>query len=174
MKLQRGQGRSGPSPNLVCVVADDPKEQKPFQPLQAVQQFAAHVQSQIREKFDKGKPNAEPAKESVTDAVAAATSASGTKPSDSQNQARSLVSSLSSKGFVLARSSQLSESTNAKEVSEAATISKEELGRSTWTMLHTLAVQYPETPTKQQQNDVKTLVNQTGFICSFILVAVHE
>ena len=166
MKLQRGQGRSGPHPNLVCVVADDPKEQKPFQPLQAVQQFAAQVQSQIREKFDKGKPSAEPAKESVTDAVAAATSASGTKPSDSQNQARSLVSSLSSKGFVLARSSQLSESTNAKEVSEAATISKEELGRSTWTMLHTLAVQYPEIPTKQQQNDVKTLVQQNGF-CVF-------
>lgn len=37
-------------------------------------------------------------------------------------------------------------------------VSKEELGRATWTFLHTLAGQFPEHPTKQQQKDVKTLV----------------
>eukprot|EP00898_Chlorokybus_atmophyticus_P001282 jgi/Chlat1/2154/Chrsp17S02731 len=35
---------------------------------------------------------------------------------------------------------------------------KEELGRSTWTLLHTLAAQFPERPTKQQQRDAKELI----------------
>lgn len=37
-------------------------------------------------------------------------------------------------------------------------ISKEELGRSTWTMMHTLAAQWPQQPTLQQQKDLDTLV----------------
>jgi len=36
-------------------------------------------------------------------------------------------------------------------------ISKEELGRATWTLLHTLAAQFPDKPTKQQKRDVKEL-----------------
>ncbi|KAH6794944.1 Erv1/Alr family protein [Perilla frutescens var. hirtella] len=35
---------------------------------------------------------------------------------------------------------------------------KEELGRATWTFLHTLAAQYPEKPTRQQKKDVKELM----------------
>ncbi|CAH9118862.1 unnamed protein product [Cuscuta europaea] len=35
---------------------------------------------------------------------------------------------------------------------------KEELGRATWTFLHTLASQYPEKPTRQQKKDVKELM----------------
>lgn len=37
-------------------------------------------------------------------------------------------------------------------------VSKEELGRATWTLLHTLAAQFPDRPTKQQQKDVKELM----------------
>jgi FAD-linked sulfhydryl oxidase len=37
-------------------------------------------------------------------------------------------------------------------------VSKEELGRATWTLLHTLAAQFPEKPTKQQKRDVKELM----------------
>jgi hypothetical protein len=39
-----------------------------------------------------------------------------------------------------------------------AGVSKEELGRATWTFLHTLAAQFPEKPTRSQQKDVKTMV----------------
>ncbi|CAN1288986.1 FAD-linked sulfhydryl oxidase ERV1, partial [Linum perenne] len=41
---------------------------------------------------------------------------------------------------------------------KAAPVSKEELGRATWTFLHTLAAQYPENPTRQQKKDVKELM----------------
>ncbi|CAO2842083.1 unnamed protein product [Amaranthus hypochondriacus] len=37
-------------------------------------------------------------------------------------------------------------------------VTKEELGRATWTFLHTLAAQYPEHPTRQQKKDVKELM----------------
>lgn len=36
--------------------------------------------------------------------------------------------------------------------------SKEELGRATWTFLHTLAAQYPVHPTRSQERDVKKMV----------------
>lgn len=37
-------------------------------------------------------------------------------------------------------------------------VSKEELGRATWTLLHTVAAQFPDKPTKQQKQDVKELM----------------
>lgn len=37
-------------------------------------------------------------------------------------------------------------------------VSKEELGRATWTLLHTLGAQFPDKPTKQQKRDVKELM----------------
>ncbi|KAK5770553.1 FAD-linked sulfhydryl oxidase ERV1 -like protein [Gossypium arboreum] len=40
-----------------------------------------------------------------------------------------------------------------------APVTKEELGRATWTFLHTLAAQYPERPTRQQTKDVKQLMS---------------
>ncbi|XP_027160609.1 FAD-linked sulfhydryl oxidase ERV1 isoform X2 [Coffea eugenioides] len=40
----------------------------------------------------------------------------------------------------------------------AGPVTKEELGRATWTLLHTLAAQYPEKPTRQQKKDVKELM----------------
>ncbi|XP_044508105.1 FAD-linked sulfhydryl oxidase ERV1-like [Mangifera indica] len=42
--------------------------------------------------------------------------------------------------------------------SSAAPVTKEELGRATWTFLHALAAQYPEEPTRQQKKDVKELM----------------
>lgn len=38
-------------------------------------------------------------------------------------------------------------------------VSKEEVGRATWTFLHTLAAQYPERPTRQQKRDAKELID---------------
>ncbi|KAL9174288.1 hypothetical protein ABFS82_02G042500 [Erythranthe guttata] len=35
---------------------------------------------------------------------------------------------------------------------------KEDLGRATWTFLHTLAAQYPDKPSRQQKMDVKELM----------------
>ena len=139
--------------NPLFPLAATPDESKPFAPLQAVQHFASQVQTQVRSKFgskDKDK--------SVSDTIADAAAATRAKPSESQTQARTLVKNLSNKGFVLAKSSQVSQGPDLGAVSPAAIVSKEELGRATWTMLHTLAVQYPQTPTKQQQKDVKTLV----------------
>ena len=38
------------------------------------------------------------------------------------------------------------------------TATKEALGRSTWSLLHILAAQFPERPSRGQQKDVRTLV----------------
>ncbi|KAG6710135.1 hypothetical protein I3842_06G168200 [Carya illinoinensis] len=45
-----------------------------------------------------------------------------------------------------------------KKGNSAAPVTKEELGRATWTFLHTLAAQYPDNPTRQQKKDVKELM----------------
>ncbi|XP_030469254.2 FAD-linked sulfhydryl oxidase ERV1 isoform X2 [Syzygium oleosum] len=45
-----------------------------------------------------------------------------------------------------------------KKVQTAAPVTKGELGRATWTFLHTLAAQYPDKPTRQQKKDVKELM----------------
>lgn len=37
-------------------------------------------------------------------------------------------------------------------------VSKEDLGRATWTLLHTLAAQLPERPSRQQQRDVRQFI----------------
>ncbi|XP_043708422.1 FAD-linked sulfhydryl oxidase ERV1 [Telopea speciosissima] len=41
----------------------------------------------------------------------------------------------------------------------AKPLTKEELGRSTWTLLHTIAAQFPDHPTRQQRRDVKELMD---------------
>ncbi|VFQ72565.1 unnamed protein product [Cuscuta campestris] len=45
-----------------------------------------------------------------------------------------------------------------KKETFAGPVIKEELGRATWTFLHSLAAQYPEKPTRQQKKDVKELM----------------
>ncbi|MED6110154.1 hypothetical protein PIB30_040308 [Stylosanthes scabra] len=44
------------------------------------------------------------------------------------------------------------------QAKSAAPVSREDLGRATWTFLHTLAAQYPDNPTRQQKKDVKDLI----------------
>ncbi|KAL8097258.1 FAD-linked sulfhydryl oxidase ERV1 [Apium graveolens] len=44
------------------------------------------------------------------------------------------------------------------KISTAQPASKEELGRATWTFLHTLGAQFPDKPTRQQKKDVKELM----------------
>ncbi|KAI3755456.1 hypothetical protein L1987_55257 [Smallanthus sonchifolius] len=41
---------------------------------------------------------------------------------------------------------------------QAGPVTREELGRATWTFIHTLGAQYPEKPTRQQKKDVKELM----------------
>lgn len=52
-------------------------------------------------------------------------------------------------------------------------ISKEELGRATWTLLHTLAAQWPQQPTRQQQKDVESLVSTLTRIYPCAECAAH-
>ncbi|KAJ4796329.1 Sulfhydryl oxidase [Rhynchospora pubera] len=41
---------------------------------------------------------------------------------------------------------------------EVKPLTKEEFGRATWTLLHTIAAQYPDQPTRQQRRDAKELM----------------
>ncbi|KAJ8568345.1 hypothetical protein K7X08_027878 [Anisodus acutangulus] len=45
-----------------------------------------------------------------------------------------------------------------KQEKSGGPVTKEELGRATWTFLHTLGAQYPDKPTRQQRKDVKELM----------------
>ncbi|KAL2513460.1 FAD-linked sulfhydryl oxidase ERV1 [Forsythia ovata] len=47
---------------------------------------------------------------------------------------------------------------NLKKGKSSGPMTKEELGRATWTFLHTLAAQYPDKPTRQQKKDAKELM----------------
>ena len=40
----------------------------------------------------------------------------------------------------------------------SSTTTKEDLGRATWTFLHTFAAQYPDEPTRRQERDAKELI----------------
>ncbi|GLI59953.1 hypothetical protein VaNZ11_002007 [Volvox africanus] len=50
-------------------------------------------------------------------------------------------------------------SSNTAAALDAAAAVKAEVGRATWTLLHTLAAQFPDRPTRQQQRDARTLVD---------------
>lgn len=43
---------------------------------------------------------------------------------------------------------------------------REELGRATWTLLHTLAAQFPDRPSRQQQKDARSLVSPSNHFCT--------
>ena len=45
----------------------------------------------------------------------------------------------------------------------STSVTKEDLGRATWLLLHTIAAQYPANPSKQQRKDVAALV--CGRVC---------
>ena len=46
-----------------------------------------------------------------------------------------------------------------KKRRESFATSKEDVGRATWTFLHTLAAQYPDKPSFQQKRDAKQLID---------------
>uniref|UniRef100_A0A383WB31 Sulfhydryl oxidase n=1 Tax=Tetradesmus obliquus TaxID=3088 RepID=A0A383WB31_TETOB len=52
-----------------------------------------------------------------------------------------------------------SSSSSSKQQHGSKPTSKEDLGRATWTFLHTLAAQFPEHPTRQQQRDARQLID---------------
>eukprot|EP00803_Ostreobium_quekettii_P004711 evm.model.scf_819.6 EVM.evm.TU.scf_819.6 scf_819:44702-47287(+) len=60
-----------------------------------------------------------------------------------------------------------------REDGTAADVSREELGRATWTLLHTLAAQFPEAPTKRQQKDVKLLMHSLSRVYPCGVCAQH-
>jgi mitochondrial FAD-linked sulfhydryl oxidase len=41
----------------------------------------------------------------------------------------------------------------------ATNVTREDVGRATWLVLHTLAAQYPDRPTRQQRRDARTLID---------------
>jgi FAD-linked sulfhydryl oxidase len=47
-----------------------------------------------------------------------------------------------------------------------STVTKEDLGRATWLLLHTIAAQFPARPSKQQRKDVAALVRLTCILDS--------
>ncbi|KAJ9552045.1 hypothetical protein OSB04_016090 [Centaurea solstitialis] len=55
---------------------------------------------------------------------------------------------------MLAADSSLSQPTEK----QVGPVTREQLGRATWTFIHTLGAQYPEKPTRQQKKDVKELM----------------
>ncbi|CAI5449905.1 unnamed protein product [Caenorhabditis angaria] len=48
-------------------------------------------------------------------------------------------------------------------------VDKDELGRSTWNLLHTMSVYYPEKPSEEQKNKAKRFMNLLGqlYPCDF-------
>jgi FAD-linked sulfhydryl oxidase len=50
------------------------------------------------------------------------------------------------------------ESTSGFASQEGGTVTKESVGRATWTLLHTIAAHYPETPNWRQRKDAKELM----------------
>ncbi|KAJ6692413.1 ALR/ERV [Salix purpurea] len=83
-------------------------------------------------------------------------------PSTSKNTLSSLSPSSSHLSSKIYPANRDTSSVQPKDVlnkgKSAAPLTKEELGRATWTFLHTLAAQYPEHPTRQQKKDVKELM----------------
>ncbi|TVU48000.1 hypothetical protein EJB05_07619, partial [Eragrostis curvula] len=47
----------------------------------------------------------------------------------------------------------------AEKDGKVAPLTKEEVGRATWMLLHTIAAQFPDEPTRQQKRDAKELMH---------------
>ncbi|XP_009789562.1 FAD-linked sulfhydryl oxidase ERV1 [Nicotiana sylvestris] len=83
------------------------------------------------------------------------------KPPSSHNDDHSfslVLSSSSSTNLPPSKSPTSQHSELPKQEKNAGPVTKEDLGRATWTFLHTLGAQYPDKPTRQQKRDVKELM----------------
>ncbi|XP_019230307.1 PREDICTED: FAD-linked sulfhydryl oxidase ERV1 isoform X3 [Nicotiana attenuata] len=83
------------------------------------------------------------------------------KPPSSHNDDHSFslgLSSSSSNNLPPSKSPTSQHSELPKQEKNAGPVTKEDLGRATWTFLHTLGAQYPDKPTRQQKRDVKELM----------------
>ncbi|KAF5731848.1 putative FAD-linked sulfhydryl oxidase [Tripterygium wilfordii] len=120
-------------------MSDNPMN--PWQPLfQNVQKFSICIQTHLFKFIDHHSHHPSPPKENPLFSLHSSTS--------------SKVSPINHGSTVVHAPDSLS---NNKEKATAP-VTKEELGRATWTFLHTLAAQYPEKPTRQQKKDVKELM----------------
>lgn len=58
-------------------------------------------------------------------------------------------------------------------------LNTEELGRSTWNLLHTVAAYYPEQPTEEQKKNAKAMMQILGkvafcYFCSQYLIEKNQ
>lgn len=82
-----------------------------------------------------------------------------TRASSRRNAADTTSSAAEAGPAVAVSSSAAAHRTASKQGGHASgAITKEELGRATWTLLHGIAAQYPDHPSRQQKKDVKQLV----------------
>jgi FAD-linked sulfhydryl oxidase len=52
-------------------------------------------------------------------------------------------------------------------------VTKDDLGRASWVFLHTLAAQFPEHPTRQQQRDARQLMDSFARVYPCADCAAH-
>lgn len=83
-------------------------------------------------------------------------------PSNSQNDTSPKVSFLSSP--------------NEVEVSEDYLTLKKQLGRSTWTLLHSIAANYPDNPTPEYQSNVQNLFQSLSMVypCEVCAIGMRD
>ena len=63
------------------------------------------------------------------------------------------------------------ETSSQEETTVECPLDREELGRSTWNFLHTMAAYYPDNPTQEQQHDMSSFVKKI-FPNSFLVMIV--
>lgn len=57
--------------------------------------------------------------------------------------------------------------------SNSSAVTRDDIGRATWLVLHTIAAQYPEKPTRQQKRDAKNFMNALSHLYPCAECAEH-
>lgn len=90
--------------------------------------------------------------------LGAAAGRSSLQPSPSGSPAFASITHRSSSGGSSSRAGGAAAPPPVAAVPSGGRISKEAVGRASWTFLHALAAQYPDLPSRQQRRDVENLV----------------